>query len=85
MSRSPAAEFSRMKLRLSVNIVALRHDRGLSQAQLARKLWLKQQYISDLERGKRNPTLRTLAGLACAVDVQTHALIHSRKRVHVTD
>ena len=51
------------------NAARLRGDAGLTQEQLAERSGLSQQYISGLERGKRNPTIVTLYELASALGV----------------
>ena len=49
------------------NVRAVRQARGMTQEQLAEKSGFAQQYISDLERGRRNPTVVTLYELALAL------------------
>ena len=49
------------------NVRAIRQARGMTQEQLAEKSGFSQQYISDLERGRRNPTVVTLHDLAQAL------------------
>ena len=51
------------------NVRRLRRDRGLSQEQFAEVSGLTQQYLSGLERGKRNPTVLTIYELAIALKV----------------
>lgn len=51
------------------NAARLRSDLGLTQEQLAERSGLSQQYLSGLERGKRNPTILTLYELAVALRV----------------
>jgi transcriptional regulator with XRE-family HTH domain len=55
------------------------HDRreelGLSQEELASKADLHRTYISDIERGARNPSLKTLCRLAEALELSISALI----------
>lgn len=41
----------------------------MTQEQFAEKSGFSQQYISDLERGRRNPTVVTLYELAQALDL----------------
>ena len=41
---------------------------GVSQEQFAERSGFSQQYISDLERGRRNPTIVSLFELAQALD-----------------
>jgi transcriptional regulator with XRE-family HTH domain len=40
----------------------------MTQEQLAERSGFSQQYISDLERGRRNPTVVSLYELALAMD-----------------
>lgn len=51
------------------NCARLRIKHGLTQEQLAERSGFSQQYISDLERGKRNPTIVTLYEIAQALGV----------------
>jgi len=51
------------------NAARLRDAAGLTQEALAERAGMSQQYISDLERGKRNPTVVTLYELAQALGV----------------
>jgi len=53
----------------------LREERGLSQAQLALDSELDQTFVSLLERGRRQPTLRTLFALCDALRVQPDAVV----------
>lgn len=64
---------SRMDMRKLVgdNVCRIRKEHGLTQEQLSELSGLSQQYISDLERGKRNPTIVTIYELALAMEV-TH-------------
>lgn len=57
------------------NAKRLRLAAGLTQEQLAEKSGFSQQYISDLERGRRNPTVVTLYELAQALQSTPVALI----------
>lgn len=51
------------------NCASLRKERGWTQEELAERSGLTQQYLSDLERGKRNPTIVTIYEIAQALDV----------------
>ena len=51
------------------NCARIRKARGYTQEQLADLSGLSQQYLSDLERGKRNPTVVTVYEIAMALDV----------------
>jgi transcriptional regulator with XRE-family HTH domain len=52
----------------------LRLRRGLTQAQLARRIGVRQANISSLERGVQRPTVRTAHALAVALGVRANAL-----------
>ena len=49
------------------NLARVRLAKGFTQEQLAEKSGFSQQYISGLERGKRNPTIVTVYELAQAL------------------
>ena len=51
------------------NAARIRKERGLTQEQLAEKSGLSQQYLSGLEKGRRNPTILTLYEIATALGV----------------
>ena len=51
------------------NVRAARVDCGMTQERLADVSGFSQQYISDLERGRRNPTIVSLYELAQALSV----------------
>jgi transcriptional regulator with XRE-family HTH domain len=51
------------------NVRVARESRGLTQEDLEGLTGLRRSYISDLERGTRNPTIRALQRLAQALDV----------------
>ncbi|OAN99992.1 transcriptional regulator [Sphingomonadales bacterium EhC05] len=51
------------------NVCRIRKEKELTQEQLSELSGLSQQYISDLERGKRNPTIVTIYELAMAMKV----------------
>lgn len=61
----------RMDMRKLVgrNAAPIRKERGLTQEQLAELSGLSQQYLSGLERGRRNPTIVTVNELAVALGV----------------
>jgi transcriptional regulator with XRE-family HTH domain len=57
------------------NVRRLRGELGITQEQLAERSGFSQQYISDLERGRRNPTVVSLFELAHALGTTPVALI----------
>jgi transcriptional regulator with XRE-family HTH domain len=52
------------------NFLYFRKSKGLTQEQVQERTGLSQQYLSDLERGKRNPTVVTIFELAQALGVR---------------
>jgi transcriptional regulator with XRE-family HTH domain len=61
---------------LGANVRHHRKLRGMSQEQLALEAGMERSYVSDLERGTRNPTVRALGRLAEALGVEPSALLH---------
>lgn len=57
------------------NFARLRREKGLTQEQVEERSGLSQQYLSGLERGKRNPTVITLYELAQALGVSHVELV----------
>lgn len=57
------------------NAARLRDAAGLTQEALAEKGGFSQQFISDLERGKRDATVVTLCELATALGVSVVELV----------
>ncbi|MXP41238.1 helix-turn-helix domain-containing protein [Altererythrobacter soli] len=51
------------------NVARLRREKGLTQEEVAERSGFSQQYLSSLERGRRNPTVITLFELAQALEV----------------
>ncbi|OHB38816.1 MAG: transcriptional regulator [Phenylobacterium sp. RIFCSPHIGHO2_01_FULL_70_10] len=57
------------------NVRRIRLQRDLTQEELAERSGFTQQYISDLERGRRNPTIVSLYELAQALGVSHVELV----------
>jgi transcriptional regulator with XRE-family HTH domain len=57
------------------NFARLRKQRGFTQEKFSEASGFTQQYISDLERGRRNPTVVTLFELASTLGVSHIDLI----------
>ena len=51
------------------NFARIRREKGLTQEQVEERSGFSQQYLSGLERGRRNPTVVTLYELAQALGV----------------
>ncbi len=57
------------------NFARLRREKGLTQEDVEARSGLSQQYLSSLERGRRNPTVITLFELAQALGVSHVELV----------
>jgi transcriptional regulator with XRE-family HTH domain len=57
------------------NVREARKRAGLTQEELAHRAAMKRSYLSDLERGTRNPTIRALGRLAAALEVTPDQLL----------
>jgi transcriptional regulator with XRE-family HTH domain len=57
------------------SVRSLRKQRGLSQESLAEACELSRNYISDIERGVRNPGVLALVALAKALRVPLRELV----------
>jgi transcriptional regulator with XRE-family HTH domain len=57
------------------NFARLRQAKGLTQEDVAARSGFSQQYLSSLERGRRNPTVITLFELAQALEVSHVELV----------
>jgi transcriptional regulator with XRE-family HTH domain len=60
---------------LGKNARKIRNELGLSQEEVAFRAGLKRSYLSDLERGTRNPTVRALGRIAAALGVPPSRLL----------
>lgn len=56
-------------------IASLREEQHMSQNELAIKANLERSYISDIERGKRNPSIGVLLRLSEAFEIPLSSLI----------
>jgi len=61
--------------KLGVNMKKVRAKKKLSQGALARLLDVDKGYISNIESGKKNPTLATIQRLAVALGVPADELL----------
>ncbi|HMO77988.1 MAG TPA: helix-turn-helix transcriptional regulator [Candidatus Paceibacterota bacterium] len=61
--------------KLGNNLKRIRIAKNISQGDIARELKVSRSFISNIENGKTNPTLATIAKLAKAVGVSADQLI----------
>jgi transcriptional regulator with XRE-family HTH domain len=59
---------------IGANVRALRHERGWSQEEFGDRVGLHRTYVSQIERGVRNPTASVIERLAIALDVRPSTL-----------
>ena len=64
-----------VKKRLGTNLRRLREAKGLSQEAFAFEAGIHRTYISDIERGARNPTITVVENLAIALGVSASELL----------
>lgn len=61
--------------KLGQNLTRIRKEKGISQDKLSRLLRIDRSFISNIENGKTNPTLATIAKLAKAIGVSADELL----------
>ncbi len=69
-----------MRRLVGQNVRRIRQEKGLTQEQFAELSGFSQQYLSDLERGHRNPTVVTVYELAIALGVTHMDLLRPTKK-----
>ncbi len=62
-------------LKLGKNLKRIRTGKGITQGDIVRKLGLGRGFISNIENGKANPTLSTIAKIAKAIGVSVGELM----------
>jgi transcriptional regulator with XRE-family HTH domain len=63
-----------IKQRFGVAVKQRRHELGISQEELSFRAGLHRTYISDIERGSRNPSLENIDKLAKALELSVSTL-----------
>ena len=62
--------FEKTKKLLGARVKSIRETRGLTQEKLAEKVDMNPVYLSNIERGRENPTLNLLMGISTALEVE---------------
>jgi transcriptional regulator with XRE-family HTH domain len=62
-------------VKLGKNMKRIRISKGLTQGDIFRALGVSRGFISNIESGKTNPTLSTIAKLAKALSVSSDELL----------
>ena len=63
------------QIKLGKNLKRIRTEKDISQGDIARALNVGRSFITNIENGKTNPTLATIAKIAKALDVPVKNLI----------
>lgn len=63
---------------LGLNVRRLREAKGWSQEDYADRAGIHRTYVSDIERGKRNPTVTVVEKLAKPLEVAAGELLKER-------
>ncbi|ROM97897.1 helix-turn-helix domain-containing protein [Pseudomonas brassicacearum] len=68
-------DYEQLRLHLAENIRLMRRVRNLTQEQLALMAEVDRTYVSQIERGVGNPSLRVLCKLANIFEIKTDQLL----------
>ena len=68
-----------IRTRLGQNVRRLREEQGWSQEDYADRAGIHRTYVSDIERGRRNPTITVVEKLARPFGVTAGQLLDSEK------
>ena len=66
---------NKISAKLGQNMKRIRTKKKMSQGDIARALEVDRGYISNIENGKKNPTLATIQKLADALKVSADELL----------
>lgn len=61
--------------KFSENVARIRKSKGLTQAELSKKMRVSSSHISALEKGQKNPSLKSIVKIADALNVRVGALL----------
>jgi transcriptional regulator with XRE-family HTH domain len=61
--------------KLGLNLKKIRQAKKMSQGDIARKLGVHRSYISGIERGIRNPTIKNVEKIAKALNIMPDYLL----------
>lgn len=67
--------FAKIQIKLGRKINFLRLQKKLSQEELAYICSINKNYLSDLERGRRNPSLNVLNRICIGLDITLEELM----------
>lgn len=61
--------------KLGENLKKIRTKKNITQTELAKTLGVDKSFVSNIENGKTNPTLSTIANMAEALQISTSELL----------
>ncbi|WP_425230804.1 helix-turn-helix domain-containing protein [Sphingomonas sp.] len=64
-----------IRFRLAANVRRLRLEKGWSQEAYADEAGIHRTYVSDIERGARNPTITVIEKLAAPLGISAGSLL----------
>lgn len=65
---------------MAINMRRLRHDKGLTQEEMAERSGLSMRYVGSIERAAVSASVSVLGRIASALDVDPCELIRMKKR-----
>lgn len=65
---------------MAINMRRLRHDKGLTQEEMAARSGLSMRYVGSIERAAVSASVSVLGRIASALDVDPCELIRTAKR-----
>ena len=68
---------------LGANVRYYRKLKGMTQEELALEAEMERSYVSDLERGTRNPSVQALGRLADALSIEPAFLLEASHRTEI--
>ena len=67
-----------VRVRIGLNVQALRRARGLTQEELGDRADIHQTYLSGIEQGRRNPSVVVLQRLAKGLGADIEDVVRKR-------
>lgn len=77
------AERTQFAHEVAMRVIAYRVQHGISQAELGRRVGMRQPHIARLEAGDHEPSFGTLTRLSRSLDIEFHINI-TPKRLEIT-
>lgn len=69
-----------LRMTVATNLKAIRHERGLSQEELADLIGLHRTYVGSVERGERNVSIDNIERFARGLKVSPKDFLEERKK-----